>query len=1255
MQSPQRLSGLGLGLGGTGRRESDAERAARERESEAARLVARRAQLEQAVFARTPTSTADVAVVSGGGGVIGGCLVCDAPRWQPLVPSDAELATAPPSTTTLTNQTSTTTTTTTTTTRFQKSATQHAATGPEDLDFDRVLEATHVFLSLLNSFVPSCSRCSSLPLVALVGTSGAGKSTLLNLLAGHVPTFVDAPSGARVLVFPQQQSTITTLTAPVSASATSATRVPLFCVTRTQILVDFPGFFDTRAGALEFIQSAIMPRILTRRNAKVVLVKSAVLDRDAHFAHFLAAGLMVPRSCLVVLTKATPRTVLDWTQYIDDSDPLKQTLVAKFKSAGLKCVRINQPEYHQHESPRAFASAAITTISDALAHITPTVPAATIPASPTVLKFAHDSAQKLKIRIAHVLSTQLQVSLQTYQFQPYNAAILRTLLCSVFATPEPIVNALKMLGLVGTNDNDGDGTDGGLEDVAKLVDFWNIFHEAGLLSGESLTAGNFIHPPQMAKISQASQTLDMKIDISPDMPLHAKLLKWTAVRESFHLEYISYKAQLQILLRRARTESYGVSLAECKRLIMYRLERCGYMEEAWCSVARDLQQVMDRPKFMAGDQKNDDGSAAIMAGDMKDGAFGAGGAMSAKDWDFEFLAKLMNEDALRELLKLGLESRGSIGNVIVLIGGAGVSGAAAMVETVAGIISSHTGVAIEIGASGTATMVAGALFAALTVGAVASYIYIRQQRQKQLNEGGVLGLDFSEYGLEKEVWKSGMDLVESITQNDQGFFYTVLFKLESLFKIYEEKFSWDLIQKRRLIDLRFAEMQNIPQDANDTQNVIRSWINVVSANQKLMHTIVSKLKGRSKNVSGCSYYEHSLVEEFRFFPITASCCRYLSGGNAKRCIHCDNYFHDSQANKQCLIEARSILCKDRLSNPTAATKPSSVQVYFFDEKTFPPLDWNTLPNAHKRTAARLSSAIYSQTELRTQFRIPPSAVTTVPADNIAYLVTAVDGVAFVVFRGTEPASSQNWLTNATFALADYEDCALHAGYLRICQQQINAVWQAVLDLGCNTVVFAGHSLGGALAHAMHLLCLLQKFETTALPVLSIGFGAPPPFGKKTQAFFAAHRLEGRFVTLANQCDPVPMVFRMADFLQTAIEEAATPGGTGGAGGGTSAGGGGAGGAVAAATTALISQEFKTALNFAAFLPRVMAAQYGYAGTYVFFDGNNSSHDVLGRGEQAVLWTHDSVTKWMGLTKMEQCSVRCHIMSLYLKFVEQQYI
>ncbi|KAJ3353206.1 hypothetical protein HDU83_007034 [Entophlyctis luteolus] len=1141
---------------------------------------------------------------------------------------------------------------------------QNAPTSREEpSDNDDSFTATEQFLSLLNGFSASCESCKSKTLVAIVGASGVGKSTILNVLSGFSPEFKPSHSGSKTIEFRQQVLSPTAtnvmsnpfsrqkpkLVPPIAASSTpaivssspsSATNFPLFSIRTDVILADFPGFFDTRGGVLEFVQSIFMAKVLTARPAKIILVKSVLDVKDSSFATFLNSGLVSAPSCLVVFTKANNKTSTNWADYVDETDPLKSSLIKKLNPPGgpsLKCTKIMQLEFYESlkDSVKAFVLATNSAV-DVSTLIPTRPPIAMVPPSATIQKFANDSIKRLKSKISQEVCRRLEATLPSYKFQPYNVSSLRTLLCESFETPKPILSALKMLGLLGGTGGDfkssysrsssvsDDAVDEStlaaaksIDILDKYVDFWKIFHDSNLLQEEYVSAANFIKPAQMALLTNASQTPEEKIGITADTPLHTKLLKWTIARECFHLEYISYKAQLQILMRRAfNPEFFALSINESKRLITYRLTRCLAMEEAWCLVAKDIEEIMNRPT-----------ASTLSSSDVQS---------SRRDWDFEFIGKLMDLDALRETLRIGLQSRGSIRDIIKNLS------IVAPVATVLPSVGQSTGI-ISVGQSTGMMVAAGSALVAgaLVLAIIANYVYIQKKNLKPLGEGGILGLDFSEFGLEKEIWNAAMELVEVSRSAEAP---AASANLDGIFKVYEEKFSWDLIQRRKYTDTRFSEIQDAREDSEDTENTIKSWISVVATNQKLMHTIISKLQGRAKNVAGCSYYEHSLKDEFRLIPVTVRCCGFLGYANyAKRCEHCDAYFHDSESNKQCLSATRTILCRDRISNTASVTeqtngKLSTVRVFFFDKKQFPLLDWNSLSPEDKHITVNLSEAIYSAA-LRADFNIPKSTVVELPEDDVRFFVTGIGETAFVVFRGTKAESSRNWLANISIGLAklqDEENASFQSGYLRICQKVIVTIWESVLQLKAKRVVITGHSLGGALAHTLHLLLLIEKFETAMLPIISVGFGSPPPFGRRTQKFFDDNpELVRRFVTFANYRDPIPLALKAVEQLDKIT----------------------AGGAAMVDTTfgeiLPISNDIKTALNIAFFVPRKIAAQYQYVGMYVFF-GGKGRQDVNVQGESAVLLNHDVVSRWMEMTKLEECSLECHSMKIYSRFVVSQY-
>ncbi|KAI8830508.1 hypothetical protein BJ741DRAFT_668550 [Chytriomyces cf. hyalinus JEL632] len=98
-----------------------------------------------------------------------------------------------------------------------------------------------------------------------------------------------------------------------------------------------------------------------------------------------------------------------------------------------------------------------------------------------------------------------------------------------------------------------------------------------------------------------------------------------------------------------------------------------------------------------------------------------------------------------------------------------------------------------------------------------------------------------------------------------------------------------------------------------------------------------------------------------------------------------------------------------------------------------------------------------------------------------------------------------------------DECSFHSGYLDISQEAI--VIRADVSK-CETVIFSGHSLGGAMAHTLHALYLLTQSESETQSTYSIGFGAPVTFGLETEQFLKKHRMGRRFTTIVNKGDHI---------------------------------------------------------------------------------------------------------------------------------------
>ena len=164
-----------------------------------------------------------------------------------------------------------------------------------DQHLDKSLEPIHAFQELLKTYLKSCSRCSKLPLVCLLGRTGSGKSTLLNILAGCKPTYQKSTLGTREIQFANG-------VCEVGGGVASLTKFCYCHRIENEIYIDFAGFFDNRAGQLQVVQHLLLHYITIGRKFKIIAVKDIRTTRDLPFIEFLNLDWITKMNTLVVMT-----------------------------------------------------------------------------------------------------------------------------------------------------------------------------------------------------------------------------------------------------------------------------------------------------------------------------------------------------------------------------------------------------------------------------------------------------------------------------------------------------------------------------------------------------------------------------------------------------------------------------------------------------------------------------------------------------------------------------------------------------------------------------------------------------------------------------------------------------------------------------------------------------------------------------------------------------------------------------------------
>lgn len=99
-----------------------------------------------------------------------------------------------------------------------------------------------------------------------------------------------------------------------------------------------------------------------------------------------------------------------------------------------------------------------------------------------------------------------------------------------------------------------------------------------------------------------------------------------------------------------------------------------------------------------------------------------------------------------------------------------------------------------------------------------------------------------------------------------------------------------------------------------------------------------------------------------------------------------------------------------------------------------------------------------------------------------------DTHAVLAFRGTDPVTLPNWLTDAVVRLVErgeYEG-RVHQGFSSVLRRTWGQIEKLLDDLGDRPLFLAGHSMGGALA----VLTACRLARTGRPPIATYTFGAP---------------------------------------------------------------------------------------------------------------------------------------------------------------------
>jgi hypothetical protein len=290
----------------------------------------------------------------------------------------------------------------------------------------------------------------------------------------------------------------------------------------------------------------------------------------------------------------------------------------------------------------------------------------------------------------------------------------------------------------------------------------------------------------------------------------------------------------------------------------------------------------------------------------------------------------------------------------------------------------------------------------------------------------------------------------------------------------------------------------------------------------MSQSIFIEMKAREASFHGCQFREHewenrSLLSLNLDIFNSLSCCSFYIKKMMLECRHCGFLCHRDQ---ECKLLALQIPCKSLVGEQVSNYSLNSVDsVKLRSEVAKESLDF--IKNQHMVTSAYLSKLIYEKA-LVTDDELYVQEI-----GDIKYLISLKGTTAFVIVRGTVITNISNWLVNAQVVMDRVGDSQgrTHAGFYKAANSINESVWHQLDILSPKNIVFAGHSMGGAVAHILHLKAVLDC-KRSSLYTISYAFGSPLLFDKQINSLIK--RCGGKtdnFVTFANDLDPVPGIFQ----------------------------------------------------------------------------------------------------------------------------------
>ncbi|PHQ34369.1 lipase family protein [Rhodopirellula bahusiensis] len=171
--------------------------------------------------------------------------------------------------------------------------------------------------------------------------------------------------------------------------------------------------------------------------------------------------------------------------------------------------------------------------------------------------------------------------------------------------------------------------------------------------------------------------------------------------------------------------------------------------------------------------------------------------------------------------------------------------------------------------------------------------------------------------------------------------------------------------------------------------------------------------------------------------------------------------------------------------------------------------------------ALLSEQVYSDDDETLDFLIRGMGFTkwvAIKNETMAAHVVSGDGLAVVIFRGTNFTEIPDWYKNLTVAFETTNQGKFHSGFSDAYRKVQSEVRQFISDEQPSKLWITGHSLGGAMAVA----CGVDVKLNTKTPATMVTFGQPR-FADEKGAKWIDQQFDGHYARFVHGVDIVPSV------------------------------------------------------------------------------------------------------------------------------------